>query len=629
MPKEKSDLLFDENSSASDFDNGNRSPDSISGIDGIKSYNKNCMSCHGVLDNSAKLDSTLDSISTAIKDVDEMAHLKVLSEEELIAITKALKIETESAFIMPEVEPMCIDEETVPKTESKVLSATELSNVIKDLFGQEAVDKVQVELSSIKNDSKSGFSTFQTEINAILIRSYFHIMKKVAPIAATKIIGKNNCIDDLGASKKDDITGDCINELISHWGLKILRRPLSANEINSFKSLFESLNEQNIKKSLEGLMLGMLLNPDFFFVFNNQGKLIGDTFTLNNYEIASKLSFTLWQTSPDNELYEAAAKGELTERSKFKEQLDRMTSDQRAKKTILKFYKEWFQLNKEVPNSYTNHFLSPNFDKGEVAQVYPRAMIEADRFLEQIVFESDGKFEDLFTSNWTNLNGLNDISEIYGTDEKSRKLPNQTRSGILTRAAMHITGSNWKHPMHFGAYIRRNILCDELPDPPADFDVPETKAGDEFASNSRQKFEKLVESPNCIGCHKSINGLAFTFENIDPIGRSIEKEKLYDANANFVASVEIDTKTVPLIYYGDKSTVNNGVELSQKISESNKAKQCFSKKLTKFLKGRNIVSHDGCDVDNIYKQVKSGKSLLEIFKLQILNDRFFKKRVNN
>ncbi len=622
MSEKKSELVFNDSSNDGVADN---SIDTIAL--GKRLYKNNCMSCHGSLENSDKLGTNYSAVKSAIQDVSSMSHLSFLTDNEISEVVDVLKFKTQE-FKYPEIEPLCINKDEIADSDSKFLTPEQLKNTIIDIFGVIAYNSIKSEIESLITKPVQGeFSTFDVNIDSLLVKSYMKIFKALVPHAVVAVRNEDNCLKPSGNLLKSSVDSTCLGEVLEEWGLRIFRRPLSLRELDDFQDTFEKIDNEDFDIAFGGVLSTMLLNPNFLFLIENRGGLVGNKYQLTDYEMASRLSFTLLRTTPSDQLLLAAKNGELTSEEKLEGHIDSLINDTRTKKVIKEFYKEWLQVENEVLDSYTDHFLNPTLDKMNSVNIYQSAQEEIDRFLDYILFNKKGTLEDLFLSNWVNLSGLPELANVYGVTTNDRVLDPYLRSGILTRSALHITGSNWKHPMKFGAMLRRHVLCDELPDPPDDFEIPETKIDPISIKSSRERFEQLVSSPNCFGCHKSINGLAFAFDNIDSLGRNIDEERVYGPTANFIGEVSVNTLTKPFIYNGDNSMASDGVELTKKIIAAPKTKQCFSKKLTSFYIGRKLSEDDGCLVDEISKNVVGKKSLLFLVKEILMSKNFKMKKI--
>lgn len=591
-------------------------------------WNKNCLSCHGNINSTNKRGKSFDQIKAAIKSVPGMNYLAKLTDKELKDIEKSLNYL--KGIKIPEVTKLCVDPNLVAETDAPYLTKKELANVIEDLFGSDTLDLVRPYLFDGGVSSSLEFSTFNDDVDEIFFKSHLQIINTILPNTGKYIAKNTSCIADNSITNKANLTTECLNEVVSTWGLKILRRPLLSTEQDFYVDVFNKLTEDDLENNLANLSKAILLNPEFLFRYETMGQEVGGKFSLTQYERAQRLSFSIWRTMPDEELFSAAKNGELTNPEKLEAQIKRMYASDKAHGVVLDFYKEWLHLNRFVPESYTDHFLQPNMSAASQMGLYQEAMEESERFLKHITFDSSGSFQDLFTSNWTDLSNLKSVANIYSANTTQKSLDPNQRSGILTRVATHMTGSNWQHPMSMGAYIRRNILCDELSDPPADFDVPEFSEGhDGVVLGTRKSFEKLTEAPNCIGCHTSINGLAFSLSNYDSVGRYQKVEKLYDVNGEYVTTVSVDAESDLKLHFGIKTVVNGGIELSQMISNTAKAKQCFAKKFVKYSLGRQLHTADGCSVDKMYESVEGNKSIASAVETLVGSSNFFYKKIKS
>jgi hypothetical protein len=238
----------------------------------------------------------------------------------------------------------------------------------------------------------------------------------------------------------------------------------------------------------------------------------------DNYLVASQLSFGLWDTIPDPELEQAAARGELTTRDQIVNQAIRMTSDNRAWSKLRQFLLLWLKVD-EVPEIVKDAKHYPTFDASTASDL--RTSFEL--FLQATAWSKSSDFRDLMLSDSVFMNGR--LSQLYGgklpTDApfQSVTLDANQRAGVITQPYLlsrfaYLDGSS---PIHRGVLIERNLLGRTLSPPPANF-AP-LAASAHPGLTTRQRISLQTKPTFCNNCHAIINPLGFTLEKFDAIGK--------------------------------------------------------------------------------------------------------------
>ena len=608
-------------------DDVNETPPQVTGID---HYNNLCLSCHGDISTTNKRGINLVDLKQAASQVQSMSHLSNIEDDILNSIVLALKNDTQE---YPELVKLCQNPTSISKSDSKALTVIQLENTLKSLFGEDIVQNASDELSLLKSITKSdghnSFSTFNYQVDAISINNILNLMRKVSQPAAQAVMNQTECINSNNIQLKSNLSEECLSEMIDKWTFKILRNEVSSEQKNKYKNTFNEFAGNNLKEITGNLLLVLLMEPDFLFMYENRGIQKEDgNLELTDYEIAHKLSYTLTQGPADDELLNLAKNNLLRVDNNIEKQIDRLIQNKQSSQSNIKnFLKELFGFYKtKTTNTYTADFLSNDITQSQGDLVLPEAQEEADRFFQYVAFSTNGNYSDLLTSRYVDATNLTTVQKLYGISQNTFEIP--SRPGILNRSVIHSNGTNWKHPMKIASMIRRNLLCDELPDPPDDFDVeaPGEDEGDGLIT-ARERFERLTSGPACIGCHKVMNGLAFAFDNIDSAGRNITHEKIFDANGNLIGSKAVNTITTPNLYPGYDQEVANGSELAIKVSKTPKAHQCFSKRIIEYLNSRPNQQEDGCNIDSLQEMSVQGSSIKEMVKAHLSNPNFYLKRI--
>lgn len=324
---------------------------------------------------------------------------------------------------------------------------------------------------------------------------------------------------------------DGARAILDRYATRAFRRPLAAGESDRFLALYDAGLKKG--KTFAGAvrqgLWAILVSPHFLFrveLDTTQRDATGAC-RLNDWELASRLSYFLWSSMPDAPLLDLAASGKLKEPAVLKEQARRMLADPRARALVDNFAGQWLGLRR-LELIQPDHELFPTFN-----ETLRRAMIdEAWTFFERLV-RDDRSILELVDADYTYLN--EPLARHYGikgiTGERMRRveLKDPNRGGVMTMAGVLTITS---HPTRTSAVKRGKWILDEIlgaPPPPPPPNVPELNEAsknrpDAKALSLRQRLELHRADPQCFGCHKRMDVLGLGLENYDPIGRWRESE---------------------------------------------------------------------------------------------------------
>jgi hypothetical protein len=305
------------------------------------------------------------------------------------------------------------------------------------------------------------------------------------------------------------------------------RRPVSDSEIEPYVQFIaaEQKAGESFRASYKSALSSMLVARSFFNL--EEGSANENRQQVNDFELASRLSYFLWSSMPDEQLLAKARSGQLHAPEKLSRELDRMMADPKVNRFLDSFPRQWLQLHRVG-------MFQPD------PNIYP----EYDPWLEEsMVMETTGYFAEMFRknlplreavdSNWTMLNSR--LAIHYGlptpkeTDLTRAVLPADSgRVGMLTHASvLSLTSDGTRHrPVHRGAYLSEAIFARTPPPPPPNVDPLEPVKSDEPKTTIRSQLEAHATTPTCVSCHAKIDPLGLAFENFDAIGRWRETERV-------------------------------------------------------------------------------------------------------
>jgi mono/diheme cytochrome c family protein len=399
---------------------------------------------------------------------------------------------------------------------------------------------------------------------------------------------------------------------------KAFRRRVTDAEVKAYVDLVDQSVQQgeSFEAAMQIALQGVLVSPHFLFRVErdphpNDPAQVHD---LGQYELAARLSYFLWSSMPDDELFILATKGQLNQESVLKAQVQRMLSDPRAESLTTNFALQW--LNLRLLDGTTP---DPKIFGGFNEQLKADMRRETELFFSAIVRE-DRSILDFLQADFTFINerlanhyGMGNVS---GDEFQRVSLAGQPRRGVLSHASVLTLTSNPERtsPVKRGKWILDNILGAPPPDPPPD--VPQLDATQKAQPNLtlRRQLEIHRENAVCASCHKTMDQLGFGLENFDGVGRWREAD----------GKDSIDPSGV--LPGGDKfrgPTELIGVLAKRKQEFA----RCFTEKMMVYAFGRGLAPYDRCAAEKIVKAAEQDHYKISTVVTQIvLSDPFRKRR---
>ncbi len=314
----------------------------------------------------------------------------------------------------------------------------------------------------------------------------------------------------------------CARRIVTTLARRAYRRPVTDVDIRELMRLYASGRQDGtfdagIGRALEGL----LSMPAFLFRIEQDpaGGRPGQTYRIGDLELASRLSYFLWKSMPDDELLDLAARGRLKEPAVLTSQVKRMLADAKASRFMNDFVGQWLTV-RNLQSMEPDPNIFPNFDDN-----LRQAMLrETELFFESQVRENRGVL-DLLQSNYTFLNQQlarhYGITNVYGSHFRRVPVTSSTRQGLLGQASV-LTVSSYAHRTSVvvrGKWVLENLLGTPPPAPPPN--VPPLKENDGKAAPKalRERMDQHRANPVCASCHARMDPLGFALENFDAIGK--------------------------------------------------------------------------------------------------------------
>jgi len=387
---------------------------------------------------------------------------------------------------------------------------------------------------------------------------------------------------------------DCAAAFIADLADRAYRRPPTADELAALVALYDAHRvEHGFTDAIGAVIVAVLQMPQFLYLVEegtSDPELPAGVIALRDHEIASRLSYLVWDTMPDAEMRAAADAGELHTAAQIDTQVRRLLADrERSAPALVRFYREWMEV-RELLAVDKDQDAFPQFDDALATAMDE----EYSRFVERVLFGETPTLAELLTSPRTEVDAT--MAAFYGVAAPTEgwgevELPADRRAGLLTRAGLLAEHSTRvaSSATFRGKLVRTRLMCDPIPPPP-----PGAMAmAPEFPpdSTARERTEILLQEPSCGGCHQLMNPIGLGFEHYDAIGSWRD----LDVDGGPVdASGIVNGGAEPLT-----GEFDGLVELGDMLAGSTLVRDCVAEQWTRHALGVDEAQLDTCTVDTL------------------------------
>lgn len=479
------------------------------------------------------------------------------------------------------------------------LTHSQYNNAVRDLLGDQTrpADRFPPE------DFNNGFrNQVQTQsISPLLAEAYSTAAERLAR-NAFRGGDPNNLVPCRPKSTTDR---DCANQFVSKFGRRAYRRPLTSRESERLVTLLlkEADTTHDFYRGAQAVVEAMLQSPRFLHRTEKPG---------SPYTVASRLSFLLWDTLPDEPLLDAAARNELATPEAAGEMARRMTGDPRSRASLDEFLSQWLRFDLLL-GAVKDRRLYPQFTPELAA-----AMAEETRLITHDLVFNNRNFMEFFTADYGYINS--DLAAVYkfpappSEFAKVRFPAGIDRAGILGQGSFLALTSKPgdTSPTIRGVFVREHFLCQGIPDPPpgTNSTLPEVTASKPRAN--RDRLEEHRSSPACMACHSLIDPVGYGFEKFDAIGQRRDKLKLTflplpgrENKSPKPTTAEVDLDTRGTVQGIADSDFSNPKELGAILAASPRCQDCLVKQYFRYAAGRRENSDDEQTIDRAIQQFRS------------------------
>jgi hypothetical protein len=466
----------------------------------------------------------------------------------------------------------------VGPTPLRRLTHSEYDNSVRDLLG----DATRPGASFAKDTQVGLFDTAaKTQTVPVLLADQYLD-------AAVSLAETANVTTLLGCTPAGANGGTCLRGFVDRFARRAFRRPLTAAEGDRLVAMYTTISaDSDSPTGVRAVVAAVLSSPNFLFKPEVGGgpSALPDAKVSAPFELAGRLASLIWASVPDDMLLDAAAAGQLATKEQVAEQARRMLADDRAKPALSSFYYQWFGLDL-LESATKDKTTYPKFDDA----LRDAMAEETKRFVDHVLWEDDAKLTTLLTAEYSFLN--KPLAELYGlsgptsaTTFVKTPLDKSQRLGVLTQASVLSTFASPQQssPVKRGKWVRVRVLCQDLPDPPAN--VPQLP-GPEPGVTTRERFAMHTNNDACRGCHQLIDGLGFGLEAYDGIGgfRTMDQGAAVDSSGEVNTTRDIDG-----VYDG-------GPALAGLLAQSTQVRDCAPTQWLRYALGREEEEADSCSI---------------------------------
>lgn len=472
------------------------------------------------------------------------------------------------------------------------LNRVEYGNTIRDLLGVEfdALERLPAD------DVGYGFDNIGDVLSLppLLMEKYLDAAEEIAARvfeAEQKRSLKERYL--LIAEANDKVTeAQAARRILTRFVGRAFRRPATEDELRRYFELGATVRGEggDPKAAVEVVVAAVLCSPHFLFKVEKdpEGSDPEAVRTIDEYELATRLSYFLWSSMPDDELLQQAERGAL--RKDLDRQIKRMLADHKSQALVDNFAGQWFQL-RNLEMTSPDKKLFPQFDP----KLREAMEVETLRFFAHVMRENRSVLE-LVDADYTFLNEplarFYGIKDVKGDEFRRVSLSGTSRGGVITQASVLTLTSNPTRtsPVKRGKWIMENILGTPPPEPPAG--VPMLEDQKQLTGSLREQMEQHRADPNCAVCHRKMDQLGFAFENFDAVGAWRTRDGEYPVDA---------AGELP-----DGRSFNGPGELKRLLKDTSADEfgRCMVEKMLTYATGRGVEPFDRPAVDKIAGRLK-------------------------
>ena len=474
------------------------------------------------------------------------------------------------------------------------LTHSQYNNTVRDLLGELSSPANQFPPEDFVNGFKNQYQA--QSLSPMLYEAYSGAAEKLARNAF-----RRGNVESFIPCKP---SAECRTEFVRTFGRKAFRRPLTAKEQARYETILSA--ESDFYKGAQTVIEAMLQSPHFLFRLEESPDP-----ALKPYAAASRLSYTLWNTMPDDALLASAAKGELGTAQGLDRVTRRMLQDERAKEALDDFVSQWMRFDRVIATGRDTRLYRFNRETA-IAMTE-----ETRRFIADLVW-NDKDFTEIYTAEYGYVNA--ELARIYGVPAPSKEFDKVSfpagseRAGLLGQALfLTLTASpSDTSPTSRGLFVREHFLCQHVADPPPGVSTNLPPVTQAKPQTNRQRLGMHVSDKTCAACHNVLDPIGFGFEKFDAVGTRREKAKLvfYPLDRKSKEppkTVELDLDTTGYVAGIADSNFTSPVQLGSLLARTPECQECVVKQYFRYMSGRPETNADLPLIRKVTEEFRASK----------------------
>lgn len=606
---------------------------------GTTEYGMHCASCHGSLAQTTVPVASISptALKTAINTRNAMASLRPIITDDMMrnisaALEKTLTGST-STDLFPPLTFTCSNSATrgAANKDFRRLYKYEVVNTLTDLLGADVMTDAEVIrlLAQIGNDEVTG--TGAISHHPAFAPSLFAIGRRAGVIMMSNTTYRTRFLGTCGNDAT--LTDACVQNFIQTFGLRAYRRPVAAEQVTAIMTMFRAVVSKNGNNAAARVLgaqsvMHRLLNSPYMGYHVETGTMVtGNRVRLDEYEIASRLSYRLTASMPDAALLQAASTGQLQTLDGIRQQAARLLQTTRGRQLADSFFSSYARLGTiDAPNQFVARLLNVSLDN-----IQAEMREEALAFIRNVVWNRSGDFRTLVTS--SEVFPLSDrmarILETTRTTAQTPVMTNKLHSGLFLRPALLSSSAVRTDIIHRGLNFRKYYMCSlGKGSPPAGIQAAAEGIRFETMTN-REGVHRMTGSTACVGCHKVFNPVGYLLERHNQLGMVRQTEPLFDMAGNLVREFPIETAVDrPYLDRDNDSPLSDAGQMIDKFANNDDMKACFAIRAFNFYAQKaHKMEDDGCTLSEINERVRGNQPLTNVIETSVANEDIFWKGI--
>ena len=505
--------------------------------------------------------------------------------------------------------------QALPRTPLRRLTRFEYGNTLRDLLGADPSVADDLPADEVTNSFDNNAAVLT--VSSLHAEKYVLISEAVAKTAVQANLSALTACDPVATGEQA-----CALQFARSFGRRAFRRPTTAEDERILLAAYAAgRTDGSHAEGIEVMIRAALQSPDFLYRLELPTSLevASALVPLGQFELATRLSYLLWASAPDDALLDSAARGELSTKDQVAARARQMLKEPKAHDALANFVSQWSGV-KRLDVTSKSSSLFPLFTDDMRAAMQR----ELPAFLDYVVWNGDRSLKALLTAPVAFVSGP--LAQAYGVASPAAAgsapvrvdLPDgQGRSGILTQAGFLSAQAHpdQTSPVLRGKFVRTMLLCQDVPPPPADVNIslPTIDQG----ATARDRFSAhLTAGASCNGCHRLMDPIGLSFENFDAMGqyRTTDNGKAIDASGEIQGASDASLS-------GDFNGVR---ELATKLAASPQVGDCVARQWFRFAAGRSESDGDACSLASMQSTFSaSGGDIVELLVGMTQTDAFW------